>query len=118
MTVVEDLCWLRWWSCLERLSKTGTFASIQWSRSIVMLSVAFRIGVYWDHSNVDCHIVSQVLVPRNEGGAMLVLETDAAGSTLIDAVEILYGGHNRISCIMRVYLNAHGYPCPDLGVLV
>jgi hypothetical protein len=49
---------------------------------------------------------------------MLVLETDSAGDTIVNAIEVLDSGHNRVSCIVRIYLNAHGDSCPDFRVLV
>lgn len=49
---------------------------------------------------------------------MFILEADAAGSAIVDTVEVFNGGHNGVRRIMRVDLHSHWYPCSDLGVLI
>lgn len=84
----------------------------------MMFSVSFRVGMYRDYSNIDGHVVSQVLISRNESDAMLVFEADTTRSAFINTVEIFDGCHNRISSIVRKDLDSHGYPCSNLGVFI
>lgn len=59
-----------------------------------MVSIAFRVGLNGNNPDVDGHVVPQVLVPCNEGGSELILETDTARSAVVDTIEVLDGGHN------------------------
>jgi hypothetical protein len=54
----------------------------------------------------------EVLEPRNERGAMAVLEYDS--SALVQAIEVLDSSNNGISCIVRVDVDSHGQTSPVL----
>lgn len=67
------------------------------------------IGIVWlrmidDNSYVDRHVVSEVLISRNENVAVFVLEAKSTGSTLIETVEIFHCRDDRISGIVGEYL--------------
>ena len=52
------------------------------------------LGVIRNDSNVDDHIVLEVLVSRNECVSTVVLEADAVCGTFVEAVEVLNSSHN------------------------
>ena len=52
------------------------------------------LGVISNNSNVDDHVVLEVLVSRNECVPTIVLEADAVCGTFIEAVEVLDSSHN------------------------
>lgn len=83
-----------------------------------MVAIGFRVGMNGDDPNIYRHVVSQILIPCYEGGAMLILEADPAGSAVIDTVKILDGRDDRIGGIMRVDLDTHGDSGADLGVFI
>lgn len=49
---------------------------------------------------------------------MFVLKADAAGSAIVDPVEVLNRCHDRIRRIVRIDLHSHGNPSPHLRVLI
>lgn len=100
---------------LERLSQAGTFTRLDGVRTIKTLTIAFAIGLGGDHPHVDRHIIPQVLIPCDEGGAMFILETDTTGMLVIDPIEVLDRRHDGVGSIMRIDLDSHGYPSSNLG---
>ena len=65
------------------------------------------LGVIRNDSNVDDHIVLEVLVSRNECVPTVVLEADAVCGTFVEAVEVLNSSHNRIGGVVRKDLHPH-----------
>ena len=63
--------------------------------------------VVWDHSYINHHVVSEVLVSRNEGIALLVFEAHTLSSPFVEAVEVLDGGDDRVGGVMGEDLNSH-----------
>jgi hypothetical protein len=49
---------------------------------------------------------------------MIILETDTAGSAVIDTIEILDCSHDGVRGVMRVYLHSHRDASPNLGILI
>lgn len=60
-------------------------------------------------ANIDYRIVTKVLISADDGVALLILETHAraACGSRIKTIEILDGGNDRLSGVMRVDLNPH-----------
>lgn len=100
---------------LERLPQAGTFTRLEGVRTIETLTIAFAIGLGGDHPHVDRHIILQVLIPCDEGGAMFILETDTTGMLVIDPIEVLDRRHDGVGSIMRIDLDSHWYPSSNLG---
>lgn len=63
------------------------------------------------NTNIDDRIVSEVLVSADDGVAVLVLEADTGAACLgrIETVEVLDGGDDGLSGVVRVYLHPHWY---------
>lgn len=63
-------------------------------------------------TNIDNRVVTEVLVPTDDGITLIVLEADARAGCGggIQAVEVLDSGDDGLSGVMRVDLNPHGYP--------
>ena len=59
------------------------------------------------HPNIYNHVVLEILIPCDEGVSAIVLEANAVGGTLVESIEVLYCGDNRVSCIMGKYLHPH-----------
>lgn len=93
-------------------------ASFYRDRTMVVISIDIGVCLDGDNPDIDGHVVSQVLVSRYEGDAVFILEADTTGGTIIDTVEILDGRDNRISGVVRVYLNTHRDACPNFGILI
>ena len=73
------------------------------------------LGVIRNDSNVDYHIVMEVLVSRNECVPTVVLEADAVCGTFVEAVEIFNSSHNRLGGIVRKDLHPHWQSCSMIG---
>ena len=65
------------------------------------------LGVIRNDSNVDDHIVLEVLVSRNECVPTVILEANAVCGTFVEAVEVLNSSHNRIGGVVRKDLHPH-----------
>ena len=64
-----------------------------------------RIGVVWlrmidDDSNVDGHVIPEILVSRNENVAVFVFKAESTRSTLIEAVEVFHGSDDGIGGVV------------------
>lgn len=73
------------------------------------------LRVIRNDSNVDDHIILEVLISRNECVPMVILETDAVCGTFVKPVEILDSGHNRVGGIMGKDLHPHWQSCSMIG---
>jgi hypothetical protein len=64
---------------------------------------------FFNHPDIDDHVVSKILVSGDEGISLLVLERDAFGParTGIKTIEVLNSCYNRVSCIVREDLHPH-----------
>ena len=98
---------------LERLAQAGALTGINRERPVVAVSVAFRIRREGDDPHVDGHVIPQVLIPGNEGGAVIIFKADPVPA-LIDAVEVLDRRHDGVRGIMRIDLDSHGDASPRL----
>ena len=68
-----------------------------------------------NYSNVDDHIILEVLVSCNERIPTVVLEADTVCGTFVEAVEVLNSSHNRIGGIVRKDLHPHWQSCSMIG---
>jgi hypothetical protein len=68
-------------------------------------------------SDVDDHVVAEVLVPCDEGISILILKTNPlrSGRTGVEPIKVLDSGHNGVGSIMRVNLHTHGQARTILG---
>ena len=72
----------------------------------------------WNDSDVDSHIVLEILIPCNESIATLILETDPFGRSLVETVKVLNGGDNGVGSIVCPNLNSHRKPCSIVGTTI
>lgn len=93
-------------------------ARVHGHRPIETIIVDIGICLDRNHSNINSHVVSKILIPSDEGYATFILKANTAGGAIVDTVEVLHSGHNRVRGIVRVDLNPHRNACPDFGVLV
>lgn len=68
-------------------------------------------------SYIDDHVVPEIFISRNKSVALLILEANAPGSSLVKTVEIFDRSHDRVCGIMREYLNSHWQPSTIVGRL-
>lgn len=73
------------------------------------------LRVIRDDSNIDDHIVLEVLISRDECVPNVVLEADAVCGTFVEAVEVLDSSHNRVGGIMWKNLYPHWQSCSMIG---
>lgn len=68
------------------------------------------------NTDIDNRVVAEVLVAANDGVTLVVLEAHAraAGRSRVQAIEVLDGGDDGLSCVVGVDLDSHGYPRPVL----
>lgn len=71
---------------------------------------SWTMGRLLDNPDVDYHVVSEILISRNQSIALFVLETDSlrAGWARVQAIEILDRSDNGVRGIMRINLDTHG----------
>jgi hypothetical protein len=76
-----------------------------------------RLGGVWARSGrtiADSHVhnrvVAEVLIPSDDGVAVLILEADAgtARGAWVQTIEVLDGGDDGLCCVMGVDLYPHG----------
>lgn len=73
-------------------------------------SVWTRSGRAIADSHVHNRVVPEVLIPSDDGVPMLVLEADAGAAcgARVQAIEVLDGGDDGLSGVVRVDLYPHG----------
>lgn len=115
-TIITALARMGQW--LERLSKSRPLAGLNRTLAVIAVFVAITIDLCRDDPHINGHVVSQILVPCNEGCPIFILEADAACDAVVDAVEILDRRHDRVRGVMRENLYSHGDSGSNFGVLV
>lgn len=75
-----------------------------------------RGGRTISNTDVDNRVMAKVLVATNDGITLVILETHTRAASLsgVETIEVLDSGNNRLSGIVRVDLDPHGYPRPIL----
>ena len=73
------------------------------------------LRVIRNNSNIDDHVVLEVLISRNECVPTVVLEADAVCGTFVKAVEVLDSSHNGVGGIVREDLHPHWQSCSMVG---
>ena len=71
--------------------------------------------VVWDYPDIYYHIVPEVFVSRDQCIALVILEAHALGSSLVEAVEVLDRGDDRVGGVMREDLDSHRQTCAIIG---
>ena len=79
--------------------------------------IGFRVLI-GDDTNVDSHVIPQVLVPGDQSDSVFVFEADSTGGRFVYAVEILDRGDDGIGCIVRKDLDPHRDSSLGLGGII
>lgn len=73
-----------------------------------LTSIRREVVEHWilcSDSNIDNHVMGEILVPRNQGGALVVLEDNTPA--LIQAIEVLDGCDDGVGCVVREDVDPH-----------
>lgn len=92
---------------LNRFTQAGALALINRACPIITLTIIIIVGMNRNDTNIDGHIISQVLIARNKGCASFIFETNTTGSPIIYTIEVLDRSHNRVRRVMGKDLNSH-----------
>jgi hypothetical protein len=98
-------------ACVVRMASIGGGLIGAWA-------VCRRIGrALLKDSDVDDHVVAEILVPCDEGVSILILKTNPlrSGRTRVKPIKVLYSGHNGVGSVMRINLHTHGQARTILG---
>ena len=84
----------------------------------MVVLIAIIVGMHRNHTDIDGHVISQVLIARNKGSAIFILETDPTGNAVIYAIEILDRSYNGVRGVVGEDLNSHWNARSHLRVFI